>query len=331
MSDLDERTQPATPRRREEARARGEVARSADLSAAIVLLGGLIALEMFGEGLFASFANGLRAGLGGIHEVTAANAVPRLAAAAALAWPAAPIVAFILAAAVAAGLVQSGMLFTLEPIAPKGERLLPRLERIFSPVNAIGAVLRFVAVAGATGITLWSQREAIFVGASPAVMASVAAALSLRAVIALLAIGILDYAVRRWQHERKLRMTPSESREEMRRYEGDPQLRARRRTIQRRLAQERMVHLVQRATVVMTDDDRAVAIEYGDAAGAPRVVAKGSGELARQIIERARESNVPILESADTANVYRLSSAGEVVAPELYRPVADAVARVMTP
>jgi len=150
-------------------------------------------------------------------------------------------------------------------------------------------------------------------------------------VIALLAIGILDYAVRRWSHERKLRMTPSEAREEMRRYEGDPQLRERRRTVQRQLAQERMVHLVNRATVIMTDDDRAVAIEYGDAARAPRIVAKGAGELARRILDRAREAGVPVVDTPDTADVYRRASVGEEVAPELYRPVADAVARVMTP
>jgi flagellar biosynthetic protein FlhB len=144
-------------------------------------------------------------------------------------------------------------------------------------------------------------------------------------------LGLIDYGVRRWQFERSLRMTPQEMREEMRQYEGDPRIRDRRRAIQRRLAMERMINRVPRATVIMTSPDgAAVAIEYDLAtADTPRVAAKGVGAIARQILDAAHENGVPIVESAAAAALYRKGDVGAAVPGEQYKAVADAVAFAM--
>jgi len=318
MSDTADRTVPATPRRLEEARKRGQVARSPELTGAVAVLAGAIALEVFGGALFGALAGRMRDGLSNL-DASGADDVVR--ACAAMIAPVAPIVAIVLAGGVAVGLAQVGFLFT----TPGASRPSFDASRLWSPGRAFAAAVRIVVVLAVMAGTVWSERASLVEIEQPVVAAGrLALTMALRGAIALVVLGLADYAWRRRAHEQSLRMTPQEARDERREHEGDPEARRRRRDVQRRLAMERMVTRVERASVVLTADGFAVAVEI--VADAARVAAKGTGAVACDIRERARAHAVPVMESAAAAAIYRRSDVGDTVPVEHVRAVADAMA-----
>jgi flagellar biosynthesis protein FlhB len=147
-------------------------------------------------------------------------------------------------------------------------------------------------------------------------------------VIAILAI--LDFIYQRWDHEQNLKMTKQEVKDEMKQAEGDPQVKARIRSIQRELARRRMMEEVPKATVVITNPVHfAVALRYDAATmGAPRIVAKGAQKLAIRIKEIAIVNHVPLVENRNLAqNLYKLDL-GEEIPPQFYQAVAEILAYV---
>jgi flagellar biosynthetic protein FlhB len=340
----EERTEPATPRRREEARERGQVARSGDLSSAVILLAAVVALHFLGKpmigGLFASAASVLE-GLA-LVDGEPANLLMHFGGAfGAVLLGFLPFAGVILAAALAANLLQVGFLFTSKPLAPDLDRLDPvsGLGRMFSLrglVRVAAGLLKLAAVTLVVFWTLWQQRILLveLAGRSfeqiPGVAADLLLTLSLRAAVVLLVLAVLDYAFQRWQHERDLRMSKREIREEMRRYEGDPRIRERRRAIQQQLALQRMLLGVPGATVVVTNPTHlAVAIKFEKSMEAPVVVAKGAEHLARRIREAATDHGIPIVERKDLARaLYRSVDVGQSIPSALYQAVAEILAYV---
>ncbi len=340
---LEERTEPATPRRRQEARERGHVARSADLSSAVVLLGAVLALEFLGRSYMAGLFSATSGVLGGLAEIDGDRQNLALhfgGAVAAALLGLLPFVLVVAAAAAGIGLLQAGFLWTGKPLAPRLERLDPveGFRRLFSGrslARLAAALLKVAAVAAVVFLSIWAERRRLpglsgleFEGAVR-YGADMALALSLRAALALLVLGILDYGVQRWQYERDLRMSRAEVREELKRYEGDPRVRERRRAVQRQLAQQRMLLRVPQATVVVTNPAHfAVALEYDvRRSEAPVVTAKGADALARRIRGTALEHGVPVVERPSLARaLYRKVEAGGTVPEELYAEVAEVVA-----
>lgn len=340
----EERTEPATPRRREEARGRGQVARSADLSSAVILLAAVLALQFLGRpltgGIFAS-AVAVLEGLAVVDGDPAALLGHFGGAFGAVLLGFLPFVGIVLAAAIAANLAQVGFLFTSSPLAPDLDRLNPvaGLGRLFSLrglVRLVAGLLKLAAVGVVVFWTLWAERVRLveLSGRGFEQIAGIAVdlmlTLSLRAALALLAIALLDYAFQKWQHERDLRMSKQEVREELRRYEGDPRIRERRRALQQQLALQRMMLGVPRATVVITNPTHlAVAIRYEKSMDAPLVVAKGAEQLARRIRETALDHGIPIVERKDLARaLYRSAEVGQSIPPDLYQAVAEILAYV---
>lgn len=337
---FEERTEPATPRRRREARERGHVARSADVSAAAVLLAGVLALEFFGARFVGGFSTALTGVLGGLGEAGREGAdLPFGAAFRAVAFGALPLLVAVVVAGLAANLVQVGFLLTAKPLVPSMERLDPfqGFQRLFSGrsmARLLFGLLKAGAVAGTTILTLGSERarllglsglefEPMLAGSAELILL-----LSLRVVLALLAIAVLDYAYQRWQYERDLRMSRREVREELKRYEGDPQVKDRRRALLKRLAVGRMMDRVPRAAVVVTNPENlAVALEYDERTmQAPVVSAKGAELLARRIREVALESGVPVIERPDLARALYRAEVGAAVPREHFDGVAELLA-----
>lgn len=340
----EERTEPASPRRREEARERGQVARSADLSSAVILLAAVLALQFLGRpligGLFASAASvlerlalvdgdpaGLLTQFGGAFTAVLLGFLP--------------FVGIVLAAALAANLVQVGFLFTAKPLAPDFDRLNPvsGLVRLFSMrglLRLVAGLLKLTIVGLVVFWTLWAERVRLVElsgrGFEPilGVAVDLMSVLSLRAALALLVLALCEYGVQRWQHERDLRMSKQEVREELKRYEGDPRIRERRRAIQQQLALQRMLLGVPQATVVVTNPTHlAVAIRYEKSMEAPVVVAKGAEQLAKRIRESALDHAVPVVERKDLArSLYRTVDVGQSIPPGLYQAVAEILAYV---
>jgi flagellar biosynthesis protein FlhB len=341
----EERTEPATPRRREEARERGQVARSGDLSSAVILLAAVVALRFLGKpiigGLFASAASVLE-GLA-LVDGDPAHLMSQFGGAfAAVLLGFLPFAGIVLAAALAANLVQVGFLFTAKPLTPDLDRIDPvsGLGRLFSLRGLVRVVAGLLKLSAVTLVVFWSvwQDRVLLVELSgrsfdqiPGIAADLMLALSLRAAVVLFVLALLEYGFQRWQHERDLRMSKRELREEMRRYEGDPRIRERRRAIQQQLALQRMLLGVPGATVVVTNPTHlAVAIKYDKSMEAPVVVAKGAEHLARRIREAALEHGIPIVERKDLARaLYRSVDVGQSIPSALYQATAEILAYVV--
>jgi flagellar biosynthetic protein FlhB len=341
----DERTEPATPRRREEARERGHVARSSDLSSAVVLLAAVLALEFLGRPLTGGIFSAAAGVLGGLGRLDGDGgnlflACGSLFSAALLGF--APFLLIVVAAALGANLLQVGFLFTGHPLVPRLERLDPveGLARIFSVrslARLLAGILKVGAVGAVVALTIWSERRRLTGLSGLSFEQELGAAtglvwvLSLRAALVLLVLAILEYGYQRWQYERDLRMSRQEVREELKRFEGDPRIRERRRAIQRRLAMQRMMQRVPEATVVVTNPTHlAVALEYApERMEAPVVAAKGAELMARRIREVALEHGVPIVERRELAQaLYRSAEVGQAVPAELYQAAAEVLAYV---
>lgn len=332
-----QRTEPATPRRRQEARRRGQVARSADLSQGAALLaavavGSLVVPSGFHR--LATYTQGVlaRPDPGRLAQLAADGVVAGLAVAG-------PVVGAALVAGVAVGFAQTGGLFTAKPLEPQLDRLNPirALERLFSlrsVAELVKALLKLTAVA----VAVWAPLKGAAAGAravapSPAELAgqlgATAQAVALRGAVALFVVGALDYLYQRLEYERSLRMTRQEVREDLRETEGDPLVRSRQRSRQRELARRRMLRDVPRATVVVTNPVHlAVALRYAPKeAPAPVVVAKGAGVVADRIREIARRHGVPVVSNPPLArSLYRSVPLGRMIPPALYHAVAEILA-----
>jgi len=340
----EERTEPATPRRREEARGRGQVARSADLSSAVILLAAVLALRFMGRPLAGSIFSSASTVLEGLAFVDGDPALLLSqfgGAFSAVLLGFLPFVGILLAAALGANLAQVGFLFSAGPLTPDFNRIDPvsgfgRLVSLRGLVRILGGLLKVGAVALVVFWTLWAERIRLvelsglgfeqILGAAVDLMMT----MSLRAALVLLVLAIADYGFQKWQYERDLRMSKRELREELRRYEGDPRIRERRRAIQQQLALQRMMLGVPGATVVITNPTHlAIAIRYEKSMDAPLVVAKGAEQLARRIRESALENGVPIVERKDLARaLYRSVDVGQSIPPDLYQAVAEILAYV---
>jgi flagellar biosynthetic protein FlhB len=154
---------------------------------------------------------------------------------------------------------------------------------------------------------------------------------SLKIALALVALAILDYGYQRWKYEQDLRMTPQEVREEMKNLQGDPQVMARRRQVQRQLALHRISAAVPKADVVVTNPtELAVAIQYDSATmNAPIVLAKGAGVVAARIRRLALEHNIPVLERKPLAQaLYKEVDINRPIPDKMYAAMAELLAYV---
>jgi type III secretion protein U len=334
----ESRTEQPTPRRLREARRRGQVARSTELSGAAAFAGGLAALVVTGPATARELARLLAAGLASAPAAAVDPGTLVRAAAGAVLRLTLPIAAAALAAGAIAAALQAGLGASLEPLRPRLERIDPfrGIARLLSPAQLVRALLG-LAKAAALVLVLWTWfREAAAglgelprAGAPAALRAgSVLLELALRLAAALVVFGVLDLALARRAHRRALRMTREEVRRELKEDEGDPSRRAERRRRHRALLE---AGPVARATVVVVNPTHvAVALRHDREAGdAPRVVAKGTGLAAVRIRSAARRAAVPIVRDPTLARaLHRLAEVGEEIPEELYEAAAAVLAHL---
>jgi len=335
-----ERTQQPTTKRLEQARERGQVPRSPDLTAAAVLLACGAAMLLLGRFSGAQLATLMRSSLTLPRErvLDESAALGSFAAAALHALPpCACLWAVSLLTAIAAPLLLGGRTFSLEVLSPDFTRLSPAagFARMFS-LRGVVELAKAFAKFGLLGLTavalLWQQRAAIMGLALEPLPAAMAHAVTLTgfALMALAAtlglIAAVDVPWQLWQHMRRLRMTRSEVREEMRESEGAPEVRNRIRSLQREIAKRRMMQQVPKADVVVVNPTHyAVALRYDERRmRAPVVVAKGQDLIAARIREIAVEHGVPIFEAPPLARaLHRFVEIGAEIPTALYVAVAQ--------
>jgi flagellar biosynthetic protein FlhB len=338
--DEQERTEQPTPKRLEEARKKGQVPRSTELSAAAVILtvgGGL----HFLGGYMGSRFNGLMsASLSLTREQSVDESLmfPTMVAEGAHALRAcAPILGLTLVAALVAPLLLGGWNLSFEALAPDFTRLNPlsgfgRMFSTRSGVDLAKAFAKFILLA-LVAVLLLRQKsgELMALGLEPT-RAAIAHATSLTGYALLMLAGTLgliaavDVPWQLFQHSKQLRMTRQEVREEMKESEGSPEIKGRIRNMQREIARRRMMHEVPKADVVIVNPTHfAVALKYDEKRmRAPIVVAKGADVIAARIREIATESLVPIFEAPPLARaLFKSVEIGGEIPATLYVAVAQ--------
>jgi len=350
--DREQRTEEATPRRREEARERGQVSLSTELVSALGLAAGLGALSAAGAGLARALGHGIERGVGaladvGTHDldVERSSALLRSSVTGVLGSLALVVVPCVLTC-VLTGYAQVGFRFSPKALEIDPSRLDPKrgLGRLFSMralVRTAFSLAKVLLITTAAVTVAWSHvDDIVHLGTSelgpllPAVGLVVLRA-STAALGVILALALLDALFQRLQHERDLRMTRAEVKEELRLTEGDPHVRARIRAVQREFAMRRMMSDVPKATVVVTNPTHyAVALRYereerDERRAAPVVVAKGVDHLAQKIKEVARANAVTCHEDVPLARaLHGRVRVGQEIPEELYGAVAAVLAAV---
>jgi len=342
---FQEKTEQATPRRREEARKKGQVARSMELNSFAILFFGLLFLLFTGPAIVRDVTALMRELLSNVTSISGgADAYIGLLLHLSLRCLLilAPLFAALLIVGIFINAAQVGFSASAEVLQPKLDKLnlangLKRLLSRRSLVEMVRDLLKLAII----GIVAWFavkielDRIMTLTDVEPVGILSVAGwavfRVAIKVILALLILALFDYAFQRWDFERSIRMTKQELREEYKLYEGSPQMRSRVRQVQRELARMRMSKEIPKADVVVTNPTSlAVALKYdSETMSAPTVVAKGARLLADRIKEIARAAGVPIVENKPLARaLYASVEIGAFVPADLYKAAAEVLAYV---
>ena len=343
-----EKIYPATPHKRNESREKGQVAKSNELATTLALIGVLSFFFVAGYDTFHHLINimyGAFTAIGG--ELSAGKTILIFLGLMGIAFK---IIAPVMIVAVIVGILgnifQIGLIFSSQPLMPQMSRINPisGFQRILSMrglFEAVKSIFKIGLIGYIVYVTIMSGLADVFslVDADKSNIAALFVSIVgrigfqvfLRAALALLFLSIFDLLYQRWQHEQDIRMTREEIREEMKRTEGDPEIRRRIRRVQRELSQARMMKAIPEADAVITNPVHlAVAIKYDyEVMDSPYVVAKGERKIARQIREIAEEHGVPIVENPPLAQaLYKNVEVGEAIPMEFYQAIAEVLAYV---
>jgi flagellar biosynthetic protein FlhB len=344
--DDSQRTEEPTQRRLDDAREHGDVVKSTEVSTFAVLGGGTLALAMFGRSsaeLFASKFRGFLENADQFGTDPASLMILFKSMGFTLAAVVAPFLGVVIACALAGHVLQSRPSIALDRIKPDLSKLSPMkgLKRLFGLdglSNLLKGAIKLVLVGAVVWTTLWPMRGQleVLLSQTPIAIASDMTTLTIRILVAALAvIGVLaglDYFLQRYRFMQRNRMTKQEVKEEFRRTEGDPAVKAKIRQLRKERARRRMMAEVPKATVVITNPTHfAVALKYESGKmAAPVCVAKGMDALALRIREVAEDNDVPIVENPPLARaLYASVEIDESVPPEHYKAVAQVIGYVM--
>jgi len=340
-----ERTEEATGRRREEAREKGQVARSQEVVSVSILVAALIYFYFGSTNLVKNimqlmtdgFRNAARGDLNpdsivslGIDMFIKGFIIVI------------PLMLAVLVAGVLGNVMQVGFMFSTEALEPKISKIDPikgfqNKFSLRSIVELIKSLFKIIITGAVAYLIVKGEIYNIIplmeqsVWATLLYLSKICFKIILATTIVLVLLAILDYAYQRWEYEKSLRMTKQEIKDEYKNTEGDPLIKARIRRIQREMARKRMMEQVPKADVVITNPTHlALAIQYNpESMMAPVLVAKGAGYVAQKIREIARENDVTIIEDKPLAQVlYKTVDVNETIPEDLYRAVAEVLAFV---
>lgn len=340
-----DKTEAPTPRRRERAREEGQVAHSPELTSALVMFLAALALRKVGpfvgrglEQVLLDTVPRLRGTAGGVGETLVWGRW--------FSWQLLLLTGGIVAAVAATGLLagglQVGLRLTPKTLAVNWSRLSPangwkRLMSLDGVLRGVSTLMKLTLAVSLGVFVLASRWDEVRYGGHGSLREvaglawDVTAGLAVAIAAASLVWAAADYLYRWWRHEQQLRMTRQELKDELKNEEGDPQLRARRRSAHKLAAARKALQQVPEATVVITNPTHiAVALKYTlGQPGAPRVIAKGAGALARRIVQIAREHGVPVQEMKPLARaLYRQVNIGQQIPVELYHVVAEILSQL---
>ncbi len=341
----EDRTESATSFRKEEFRKQGIVAQSRELTSVVLFLASGMAFVFLSQGLLIQFGELSRwafqfGPLPTLNPQVAQEWLVRTL----LFWVkmVAPLFAVVMVSGIIVGIAQVGFHVTTEPLSPNWDRINPikglkRIVSIDSVAEAFKAIVKMVVVFGVAWGFFKGRASSVghYFGKSvpeiTSLFASDLAQLFFSLVASLAVFAAFDYFYQRYRIDKQMRMTKNEVKEEYKLREGDPVLKQRIRSAQRRIARRRMMEAVPKADVIVTNPTHySVALKYDSTKmRAPRVVAKGVDELALKIREVAKASGVPIVENRPLArSLYAQIEVGKAITEDMYTAVAQVLSYV---
>ncbi len=342
---LQEKTETATPKKRQKAREEGQTAKSIEVPSVFVLLTGVVLLRFLSPHFGKQILEMMRASfsfdqiphftihhcLSLLHDIAGYYLTLIL-----------PVMGAVFVAALSVNFLQVGFHISFKAMEPKLERFnvlkgMKRFVSLKSFAELFKSVLKLVII-GLVAYSIIRGERARFIHLHHsdalqilAYMLRVIFKIYIRVILIMAVLAVLDYAFQKWQFEKQLKMSKQEVKDEHKQTEGDPQVKARIKSIQMQAARQRMMQQVPEADVVVTNPTHlALAIRYSPGAmDAPEVVAKGAGPVAQRIKELAAAHDVPVVENKELAqNLYKLVNIGEEIPVQYYQTVAELLAYV---
>lgn len=342
---FEEKTEEPTPKKRQEVKEKGEVAKSKELPSVTVLLAALISLSLFGSFMYNHIQIIMKGAFSfpDIHNFEipellkfAQNIIGRFIILLS------PLFAAIFITAILSNIMQVGFIVSGESITPKLSKIDPikGFGRLFSKqsfMELIKSLLKLTIVGGIAFLTIKGEMKnfallgemeinSIFI-----YILKIFFKIFIRCSLAMIILVIIDYAFQKWEFENRIKMTKQEVKDEFKKSEGDPLIKSRIRSIQMEMARKRMMRNVPEADVVITNPTHlAIALKYDSSTMiAPKVVAKGSRKIAQKIKDVALEHKIPILENKELArNLYPLVEVDQEIPPAFYQTVAEVLAYI---
>ncbi len=344
-ADNEDKTESPSDKRLREAREKGDLPRSRDLSTAIVVLAGVSTLIASREQMAVHAANIMHVGLRyGRDDLFAANGLYHALMTAVMEgfWMLAPVFIATMIAAIAAPTVMGGLNFSFEALVPKFDRMDPikgfgRLVSMNGLVELGKSLLKLALIGGTLVWFLNRSTREMYAGGTGPVAEGIAHAFSLFGhaslvfAVALGAVALVDAPWQKYSFTKKMKMTKQEVKDEHKESEGSPELKSKVRQMQQQMSRRRMMEDVPTADVIVTNPTHfAVALKYDEnRMGAPRVVAKGVDLIAQQIRDVAGGAKVPVVEAPPLARaLYATTDIGREIPSALYVAVAQILAYV---
>lgn len=341
----DEKTEEATPKRKSDARKKGQIARSKDVGLAITFIATILVIVILSDTVVGSFKKNIIYFLSEAGSIELTKGTVKGLTSLVLSKMATtllPIVLPIMVAGVAASLMQSGFLIVKDAIKPSLGKLNPinGFKNMFSKRSAVELIKNLISISIIVYLAYSYVKDNfykilnignLYLPTMGVEVKSLLLGIFYRIAIFVVAVAAIDYLVQVLLHKKEMRMTKEEIKEEYKQMEGDPQIKSKIKQKQREMSRRRMIDSVGDATVVITNPTHlAVAIKYEEGnMEAPQVVAKGADLLAMKIKEKARESDVPIIENKPLARmIYEQVEIDKYIPQDMYQAVAEILAMV---
>jgi flagellar biosynthetic protein FlhB len=343
--DKGNKTEQPTSRRRQKSREKGDVPKSQEMNTVGVLMTALIVMYFISAHSYQQLTGIMSSTLIQLGDISPENGNLNAFLRGSLdsfVTLVLPLFVVLVGAALLVNVLQVGIIFATDKIMPKFSRINPitGISKIFSvkslmelfksvgKLSIIGACAYFTVKGDWDTILGLGHLEPSEICL---IVLRLAFLIFIRTIWILAILAIIDVAYQRWQSEKDMKMSKEEVKEENKQTEGDPQVKARIRMVQREMAKRRMLTDVPNAEVIVTNPTHlAIALKYdAEKAEAPMVLAKGQNHMAEKIKAIAKEHNIPIIENKPLARgLYKIAEIGEMIPVEFYQAVADVLAYI---
>ena len=339
-----EKTEKATPKKRQDARKKGQVAKSQEINSAFILLCVFVMLKFYLPYMITEiqrFTVGMfnQASQPAFTVQEAYNLFTQVLFL--TAKLVAPMMAVALLIGITASYMQVGFLLTPEPLKMKLEKLDPikGLKRIFSKrslMELFKSIFKITMVGVITYLTIRSKAH-VFptlldtdIYSTIQFIGDIIFGIAWRVAAAMIILAIIDLVYQKWEHEQSIKMSKHDVKEEYKQTEGNPQIKGKIKEKQRQMSMARMMQDVPKANVIITNPTHlAIAIYYEEGMMAPKVIAKGADKVAEKIREIGISHSIPLVENKPLAQaLFKTVEIGDVVPQDLYQAVAEVLAFV---